>query len=257
MAKPVEIERADALSLLTSPEVGNGNLDDKSNEELVSMIDDFMSADDTDENMEFEDAEAQAVFSNLCEIYNDEKTITIIGEEEEEAAPKKTVKKAAAKKVPVPAKKTPVKKVAPTKPEKAVSVKRKMPKGMGLPKLGKLSLIDSTFNLLKEEKVIMTVQEIIDLLAKRKLWASTAPTPGATLATKLVTEIINKGEHSRFERVDRGLYKIRGMKCPVRKAEPVGVPQKAVVEKKTVAAKSVPVKAAAKKTKKKVAAKKK
>lgn len=110
------------------------------------------------------------------------------------AATKKTSKKA-------PAKKTT--KVSADKPAKAK--KERAPKADG-----KLSQLDAAVKVLAESKEPMTTKAMIDAMAAKGYWTSPGgKTPQATLYSAILREIQKKGKEARFEKVDRGQFRLK------------------------------------------------
>lgn len=102
-----------------------------------------------------------------------------------------------------------------TDPQEADSGKpAKTPKAAKTPKGDKkLSQIDAAAKLLTGRTKPMTCQQLVDLMAERKLWVSQAgKTPERTLSAALDREISSKGKESRFQKVAPGLYLLYGVK---------------------------------------------
>jgi len=75
----------------------------------------------------------------------------------------------------------------------------------------RLSALDAAERVLKDRKKPMHVGELIDEMAKRKLWESPGgKTPTATLFAAMLREIAVKGSDSRFSKMDRGLFGLKG-----------------------------------------------
>ncbi len=69
------------------------------------------------------------------------------------------------------------------------------------------SALDAASEVLKKADKPMRCRELIETMAERGLWTSPkGKTPHATLYAALLREIRNKGDASRFRRVDRGLF---------------------------------------------------
>ncbi|GIX05022.1 MAG: hypothetical protein KatS3mg114_0891 [Planctomycetaceae bacterium] len=110
------------------------------------------------------------------------------------AATKKTSKKA-------PAKKTT--KASADKPAKAR--KERAPKADG-----KLSQLDAAVKVLAEAKEPMTTKAMIDAMAAKGYWTSPGgKTPQATLYSAILREIQKKGKEARFEKIDRGQFRLK------------------------------------------------
>ncbi len=71
-----------------------------------------------------------------------------------------------------------------------------------------VSCLDAAAQVLQDAGQPMRCQALIDAMAEKKLWISTAPTPAATLYSAITREITTKGEKSRFAKVERGLFKL-------------------------------------------------
>lgn len=110
-------------------------------------------------------------------------------------ATRKTAKTATAKK---PAAKKPATKRGAAKPAKAATESKPEKK---------LTAIDAAAKVLAESADAMTCKELIDVLAKKKLWTSPGgKTPDATLYSAIIREIRNKGSESRFTKTERGRF---------------------------------------------------
>jgi len=120
-------------------------------------------------------------------------------------AKKKTTKKKA------PARKT-TKKAASRKgqarkaaPKKAQAKKSKPTKKHNGAK--QLSAIDAAAKVLSASKEPMTVKELIDAMATKKLWTSPGgKTPDRTLYAAILREINTKGKDARFKKTERGKF---------------------------------------------------
>jgi len=55
----------------------------------------------------------------------------------------------------------------------------------------------------------MNCKEMIDAIFERKLWTTTGKTPAATLSSAILREIQKQGDQARFEKVERGRFRIR------------------------------------------------
>lgn len=69
----------------------------------------------------------------------------------------------------------------------------------------KLSCLDAAAQVLKGSEEPMTCKAMVEAMAERKLWASDAPTPAATLSSAILREM-KKGAGSRFRKTGRGLF---------------------------------------------------
>lgn len=74
----------------------------------------------------------------------------------------------------------------------------------------RLSALDAAAKVLAKSKEPMGCQELIDAMAKQKLWASpNGKTPAATLYAAILREITRKGTEARFKKTDRGRFAAR------------------------------------------------
>lgn len=72
---------------------------------------------------------------------------------------------------------------------------------------GKLSQLDAAVKVLSEAGEPMTTKAMIEAMAAHGYWTSPGgATPWATLYSALIREIANKGDESRFTKVDRGQF---------------------------------------------------
>ena len=75
---------------------------------------------------------------------------------------------------------------------------------------GKVSCLDAAAKVLATAQEPLPCRQIIELMRHDGLWHSDAATPHATLYAALLREITKKGEASRFVKVDRGRFALRG-----------------------------------------------
>src|SRR4051794_28662070 len=75
---------------------------------------------------------------------------------------------------------------------------------------GKMSCLDAAAAVLKSSGKPMKCNEMIEAMAKGKLWTSDAPTPHATLSSAILREMKTKGGESRFKKVGRGAFSLKG-----------------------------------------------
>src|SRR5438046_6157228 len=75
---------------------------------------------------------------------------------------------------------------------------------------GKLSCLDAAAAVLKSSGKPMKCKEMIEAMTKGKLWSSDAPTPQATLSSAILREVKTKGGESRFKKVARGAFSLKG-----------------------------------------------
>ena len=98
--------------------------------------------------------------------------------------------------------KNPPTEAEPAKPATKKPVKTRQPKTDG-----KLSQLDAAVKVLTESGEQMTTKAMIDAMAAKGFWTSPGgATPWATLYSALIREIANKGDESRFTKVDRGQF---------------------------------------------------
>ena len=72
---------------------------------------------------------------------------------------------------------------------------------------GKLSQLDAAVKVLTELDEPMTTKAMIEAMAAKGYWTSPGgATPWATLYSALIREIANKGDESRFTKIDRGQF---------------------------------------------------
>lgn len=97
---------------------------------------------------------------------------------------------------------TPVGKLVKVKPAKDE------PKKKGGVK-GQMSGLDSAAFILRREGRPMRVKEIAETAIREKLWKPEGAAPWASISSAIQREIFSKGEDSRFEKVDKGLFVAR------------------------------------------------
>jgi hypothetical protein len=74
----------------------------------------------------------------------------------------------------------------------------------------KLSQLDAAVKVLAKAKGPMNCQQLVEAMAKRKLWVSPkGKTPHLTLSAALQREVKTKGEASRFVKAGPGLYALK------------------------------------------------
>jgi hypothetical protein len=88
----------------------------------------------------------------------------------------------------------------------AASKKKAKPAGSS----GKQSCLDAAATVLKSSGKPMKCKEMIEAMAKGKLWSSDAPTPQATLSSAILREMKTNGGESRFKKVGRGAFSLKG-----------------------------------------------
>ena len=78
----------------------------------------------------------------------------------------------------------------------------------------KLSALEAAVVLLGETGQAMNCQEMIAAMAAKGYWTSPGgKTPSATLYTSILKELTTKGKASRFVKVDRGRFALRGARA--------------------------------------------
>ena len=78
----------------------------------------------------------------------------------------------------------------------------------------KLSALEAAVRLLGETGQAMNCQEMIAAIAAKGYWTSPGgKTPSATLYTSILKELTTKGKESRFVKVDRGHFALRGARA--------------------------------------------
>lgn len=113
-------------------------------------------------------------------------------------ATKKTTRKKATTKT-TPAKKTTTKKATPTK--KAAT---KAKKG------DKLSALDAAAKVLAEAGEPLNTKQMIEAMEAKGYWKSPGgATPWATLYSAIAREIHDKGNESRFKKMERGKFAVK------------------------------------------------
>jgi hypothetical protein len=94
---------------------------------------------------------------------------------------------------------------------KAPTRKAKSKKANGNEKPKRVSALDAAAQVLKETNKPMRATELIEAMAERNLWKSPGgKTPHATLYAAMVREARDKGDASRFTKVDRGMFAFNG-----------------------------------------------
>ena len=74
-------------------------------------------------------------------------------------------------------------------------------------KATKLSAIDAAAKVLAESKEPLTTKQMIEQMAKRKLWVSPGgKTPERTLYSAVLREINTRGKEARFQKTERGKF---------------------------------------------------
>ncbi len=73
---------------------------------------------------------------------------------------------------------------------------------------GKLSGLDATAQILAKVKEPMGCKDIVEQALAKGLWSPGGKTPHATLYAAIIREISRKGKGARFEKVDRGRFRL-------------------------------------------------
>ena len=85
--------------------------------------------------------------------------------------------------------------------------KSKAPKGTSAKKPKRVSALDAAAQVLKSAGKPLRAQELIVAMAEQGLWTSpSGKTPHATLYAAMLREARDKGNASRFRKVDRGQF---------------------------------------------------
>lgn len=110
-----------------------------------------------------------------------------------------TTKKKTSKKT---TRKQPVRKASASKATKATTAKKPVAQK-------RLSLLDAAVTILAESKEPMSCKDMVERAIAKKLWSTSGKTPHATLHAAISREIATKGKTSRFEKTDRGRFRVR------------------------------------------------
>ena len=112
--------------------------------------------------------------------------------------------------------KTTTKKTAtqkPTSAKQAPAKKSAAKKAPAKPADKKLSAIDAAAKVLSEAKEPLTAKQMIEQMAAKGYWTSPGgKTPAATLYAAILRDIQRKGDDSRFQKADRGLFTLNATK---------------------------------------------
>ncbi|WP_437226040.1 winged helix-turn-helix domain-containing protein [Planctomicrobium sp. SH661] len=107
----------------------------------------------------------------------------------------------------------------PTEAEPAQPATKKPGKTRNAKTDDKLSQLDAAVKVLSESGEPMTTKAMIEAMAAQGYWTSPGgATPWATLYSALIREIANKGDESRFTKIDRGQFALNGATTPAPKA---------------------------------------
>lgn len=78
-------------------------------------------------------------------------------------------------------------------------------------KAGKLGALDAAAKVLGETGTPMNCKQLIEMMAAKRYWTSPGgKTPSATLYSAILKELTTKDKDSRFVKVDRGQFALRG-----------------------------------------------
>jgi HB1, ASXL, restriction endonuclease HTH domain len=89
----------------------------------------------------------------------------------------------------------------------------KQPQVEGQVASGKFSALDAAAKVLAEAKEPLNCKAMIDAMATKGYWKSPGgQTPHATLYSSILKEVTTKGKESRFVKVARGQFALRGGK---------------------------------------------
>ncbi|MFV0442875.1 MAG: winged helix-turn-helix domain-containing protein [Planctomycetaceae bacterium] len=98
---------------------------------------------------------------------------------------------------------------------------------------GQLSQLDAAVKVLTESGEPMTTKAMIEAMAANGYWTSPGgATPWATLYSALIREIANKGDESRFTKVDRGQFALNAATTPTTKSTAKATGKKAAKKSK-------------------------
>ena len=73
----------------------------------------------------------------------------------------------------------------------------------------RLSLLNAAAQVLAESKESMNCQQMVEQVLAKKLWSGNGKTPAATLYSAILRET-RKGDASRFKKVERGQFALKG-----------------------------------------------
>ncbi len=89
------------------------------------------------------------------------------------------------------------------KPKRGSKKKSKASRGNG-----KLSGLNAAAQILAKAKEPMGCKDIVEQAIAKELWSPGGKTPHATLYAAIIREIAKKGKGARFEKVERGRFKL-------------------------------------------------
>lgn len=90
-----------------------------------------------------------------------------------------------------------------TQPEEKPAKKTKSKKAKG-----KLSGLDAAVKVLTETGGPMKCGDMVDQMISKGYWQTNGATPSATIYAAIIREIRDKGDESRFRKVDRGSFEL-------------------------------------------------
>ena len=70
-------------------------------------------------------------------------------------------------------------------------------------------ILDAAAQILAKAKEPMGCNDIVEQAIAKGLWSTSGKTPGATLYSAILREIQTKGKQARFEKVERGRFRLR------------------------------------------------
>lgn len=95
---------------------------------------------------------------------------------------------------------------------------KKAKKRAGKKASGQLSCIDAAAKVLGESTEPMSTKAMIEAMAAKGYWSSpSGQTPSATLYSAILREIQKKGAEARFEKADKGQFRLKGAKAAAKK----------------------------------------
>ncbi len=108
-----------------------------------------------------------------------------------------------------PRKSARAKTASPAKPVKAAAGGK--PGGDSKAK-ARTGILDVAAQILAKAREAMRCKGIVEQAIAKGLWSTSGKTPHATLYAAIIREIADKGKDARFEKVDRGQFRIRSGK---------------------------------------------
>ena len=77
------------------------------------------------------------------------------------------------------------------------------------PKAKRTGILDAAAQILAKAEEPMNCKAIVEQAIAKNLWSTRGKTPHATLYAAIIREIASKGQDARFEKVDRGRFRVR------------------------------------------------